>query len=161
MAPPETYYSGQTWSSDVREVVERFYDALRRGDTDAIDELVEERFAPDVVARQPESLPFGGVYEGIDAVKRLFAALGAPDAPVDVERLAVEEIIESVGEPDRVDHVVVAVSFPLPGAEVADPGRWHALEWWTFRELRVAELRTFYWDTAAYVGPQRTRSPRP
>jgi ketosteroid isomerase-like protein len=148
MTPPETYYSGQTWASDVREVVERFYDALRREDAAALDELVDERFVPDVVVRQPDSLPFGGVHEGVEAVKRLFAALGGS---IDLPRLTIDEVIESVGESDRVDHVVVAVSFPATGADAAEPERWRALEWWTFEDLRVAAIRSFYWDPAAYA----------
>jgi ketosteroid isomerase-like protein len=146
--PPETYLSGQTWSSDVRELVERFYDALRRGDGDAIDELVDERFAPSAIARQPESLPFGGVHEGIAAVKRLLAALGAVESPIDPSGLVVAEIIESVGESDRLDHVVVALSMPMRATEAGDAGAMPVLEWWTFEDLRVAEIRTFYWDTA-------------
>jgi ketosteroid isomerase-like protein len=157
MTPPETYFSGQTWSSDVREVVERFYDALRGGDKDAIAELVDERFAPGVVARQPESLPFGGAYEGLAAVKALYATLAAPGSPVDIERLTVVEIIESVGESDTLDHAVVVLSLPLRSLPTPDtepqPDPLSALEWWTFEDLHVTEIRTFYWDTAAYAGP--------
>jgi ketosteroid isomerase-like protein len=158
--PPETYFSGQTWSSDVREVVERFYDALRSGDEDAIAELVDERFAPGVVARQPESLPFGGSYEGIGAVKGLYATIAAPGSPIDLERLTVADIIESVGESDTLDQVVVVLSLPLRSPPTHDPESHpdplSALEWWTFEDLRVTEIRTFYWDTAAYAGPLHT-----
>jgi ketosteroid isomerase-like protein len=153
--PPETYLSGQTWSSDVREVVERLYDALRNGDEGAIAELVDERFAPSVVARRPESLPFGGAHEGAAAVKGMYAALAAPGSPFDVERLTVAEIIESVGESDTLDHVVVVLSLPLRALPTPDgphPDPLSALEWWTFEDLRVTEIRTFFWDTAAYAG---------
>ena len=144
--PPETYFSGQPWTSDVREVVERFYEAARDGDPAAIEELVDERFLPDAVVREPESLPFGGVHEGTDAIKALFGAIYAPGSGTGFDELGVDTIIEAVGESDKLDHVVVAFAFAAPGI-----ARGRALQWWTFRDFRVAEIRTFYWDTASYA----------
>ena len=141
MTPPETYFGPQTWSSDVREVVERFYAALRDRELAALGELIDDRFAPGVVVREPESLPLGGSHRGPIAVKQLLAKLVATDSPVDVARLSVEEIIESVRESDQLDHVVVALTVPWRERNAAP-----ALAWWMFEDLRVAEIRTFHWD---------------
>jgi ketosteroid isomerase-like protein len=144
MAPPETYFSGQPWTSDVREVVERFYEAARTRDAASIAELVDERFAAEAVVREPESLPFGGAHEGVDAIKALFDVLYRPGSESGLADVSVETIIESAGESDKLDHVVVALAF---GSLRGEPGR--ALQWWTFHDFRVVEIRTFYWDTAA------------
>ena len=74
---PETYLGALAWTSDVREVVDRFYAAARAGDRAAIEELVSERFAASAVV--PE-LPAG---------------------------LSVGDVIEAAGSGDHVDNVVV------------------------------------------------------
>jgi hypothetical protein len=141
---PETYFASQPWTSDVREVVERFYAAASSRDQVAIAELIDERFDPAAVVREPEWQPFGGVYEGAQAIKALYAELCSSASSIDFGQLTVEEVIEAVSESDKIDHIVVSFSFPTSSAE-----RGHALQWWTFKNLRVAEVRTFYWGTAA------------
>ena len=141
---PETYLGAQAWTSDVREVVDRFYAGLREGDRAALDELVGERFSSSVVVREPPTSPVRGDYEGPAEVARWLSALldsGPADA---LEALAVGEVIESVGDPDYIDHIVVELTIPLSSGTES-----RALAWWRFANLRVAEVRTFYWDLGA------------
>jgi hypothetical protein len=148
---PETYISPIGAPSDPREVVERFYAAVSAKNVDAIVQLADDRFAPDVVVREPESLPYGGSYEGLEKVKRLFTGLASPRSPIDAEQMVIAEIMEAVSVADHLNHVVVAIRFPwtVPGAE--EPLQTKALEWWTFTDLKVTEIQAFYWDTGACV----------
>ena len=139
MSPPETYFAGQVWSSDVRELVERFYEALRDRDLATVDDLIDERFLGSVTVHEPESLPFGGVHSGPAAAKRLFAALAARDSPVSIDGLSIDHVIESVSESDQLDQVVVALTVPW---RTGDGSRAGALAWWTFENLGVARIRS-------------------
>jgi hypothetical protein len=149
---PETFVSPHGAVSDTREAVERFYAAVRGRDSKGITDLIGGWFAADVVVSEPESLVYGGRYEGIDAVRRLFAGSASPRSVLDGSNLEVAQIVESVAESDRLGHVFVAVSFPLipPGADAGVSVR--AVHWWIFRDLQVASIEAFYWDTAAYAG---------
>lgn len=157
---PETFVSPHSAVSDMREAVERFYAAVRARDPQAIADLIDGWFATDVVVSEPESLVYGGRYEGIDPVRRLFAGSASPRSVLDGSQLIVEQIVESVAESDRLGHVFVAVSFPLtpPGAD--KPVSIRAVHWWIFRDLRVASIEAFYWDTAACAGLLRPEAER-
>jgi hypothetical protein len=113
---------GRVEKSDLRLIVESFYDALRG----------------------PESLPGGGVTTGADKIKRFMSAVATMEGgPLDVSQMVVAEILEHAGE--DCDHVVAEVQFPLGEGTIS------ALEWWTVRDLKVAEIKAYYWDTAAMV----------
>jgi hypothetical protein len=129
--------------SDLRLIVESFYDALRARDGQLVAEIVDEHFAQDAILRRPESLPGGGVTAGAEKIKRFMVAAATMDGPLDISRLDVHQILEHAG--DDGEHVVVDVRFPIPGGTV------NALEWWILRDLKVAEIRAYYWDTAAMV----------
>jgi hypothetical protein len=138
--------------SDLRLIVESFYDALRARDVQAIEDLVDEHFADGAALLRPESLPGGGVTAGAETIKRFMSAAATMEGgPLDVSQMVVAEILEHAGE--DCDHVVAEVRFPL-GA-----GATTALEWWTLRDLKVIEIKAYYWDTAAMVagasGPGR------
>ena len=149
---PETSVSAHSGLSDTREAVERFYAAVRARDPEAIADLIDGWCAADVVVSEPDSLVYGGRYEGIDAVSRLFAGSASPRSVLDGSMLKVEQIVESVAESDRLGHVFVAVSFPLIPARADAPISVRAVHWWIFRDLQVASIEAFYWDTAAYSG---------
>ena len=156
---PETFVSAHSAVSDTRDAVERFYAAVRARDPKGIADLIDDWFAADVVVSEPDSLVYGGRYEGIDAVRRLFAGSASPRSVLDGSNLKVDQIVESVAESDRLGHVFVAVSFPLTptGADAPIPIR--AVHWWIFRDLQVASIEAFYSDTAAYSGLLRPVPP--
>ena len=144
--PPEGYGSAGSWRSDTRELVELIYAALQRMDVGAVTELVDAWFAPDAAVVEPAWVIEAGRYEGIDRVKRMFAEVASPGPPVDAAKLVVDRMIEAVAESDRLDHVVAEISFPVwtPGSGDTVPVR--AVHWWTFKELKVSEIRTYYWN---------------
>jgi hypothetical protein len=130
--------------SDMRLIVESSYDALRARDGQLVGEVVDEHFAPDAALHRPESLPGGGVTGGADKIKRFMVAAATMDGPLDISKLEVHQILEHAGEDG--EHVLADVRFPVPGGTV------NALEWWILRDLKVAEIRAYYWDTAAMLG---------
>jgi uncharacterized protein len=135
-----------------RAAVEAIYATFVAKDLARVRATTKRYFAPDIVIREPESLPYGGVYEGLDAATALFSGLVDPQSPVDAAHLRIDALIASEDDP----HVVGAVSFPWqpPGAGEALAMR--ALEWWTFRDLEVAEIQVFLWDSAACLESLRT-----
>jgi hypothetical protein len=130
--------------SDIRLIVENFYDALRARDPQAVQDIVDEHFSADAILRRPESLPGGGVTEGAEKIKRFMSAAATMSGgPLDVSTLEVGEILEHAGE--QCDHVIAEVRF------AAGDGAISALEWWTLRDLKVAEIKAYYWDTAGML----------
>jgi hypothetical protein len=98
-----------------------------------------------VTLTRPESLPGGGILQGAERVKRLMGAVaGAEGGPLDAAQMRIERVLESAGE--DVDDVGVELSFPWNGT----PTR--SFEWWVIRDLKVTEIRAYYWDTAMMLG---------
>jgi len=135
-------------ASDIRLVVDEFYGALIAKDVERLSALIDEEFLEDARLRRPESLPGGGTIDGREQIKRFLGAVASmDDGPLDLARMEVTEVLEVPLE--RVDHAFVSLRFTWSGVAT------EALERWTFRDLRVAELRSFYWDTATMVGAER------
>jgi ketosteroid isomerase-like protein len=141
MSPESMSVQGRDTKSDLRLMVDQFYDALRARDPDAVASAIDEHFAPDARLVRPESLPGGGELAGAKKIKRLMVAVaGADSGPFDPATMRIERVLEETH--GDVDFVVVELSFPWAGT----PTR--ALECWTVRDLKVIEIRAFYWDTA-------------
>jgi ketosteroid isomerase-like protein len=124
-----------------RQVVDTFYDAAARRDGDALVALLENSFREDAAVEWPAGLPYGGRVEGVPVLRKVFAGLATPDAALGPDGLEVLAVVEDG------DHVAVQVSFDwrANGSSVASG----ALELWTFADGLVAEVRAYYWDTAA------------
>jgi ketosteroid isomerase-like protein len=141
---PEAMSADDT-KSDLRVIVEQFYDALVARDPEGVASAIDEHFAPDARLLRPGSLPGGGELAGAEKIKRLMGAVaGARSGPLDPATMRIERVLEDTH--GDLDHVVVELSFPWAGT----PTR--ALEWWTVRDLKVLEIRAFYWDTAMMLG---------
>jgi hypothetical protein len=131
--------------SDLRLIVESFYNALSARDADGVGAIIDESFAPEAILRRPESLPGGGAIDGAGKIKKFMAAVAAMEGgPMDVSSLKIHDVLEHAGEDG--DSVVVELRFPFNGTQTS------ALEWWTVRDLKVVEIRAYYWDTAAMLG---------
>lgn len=81
-------------SEDNVEIVQRGYEAYRRGDIQDVSEL----FDPEIEIYQSERVPWGGRYEGLEGAGQFFGKL--------------TETVESEVDPDQLiedeeDHVVV------------------------------------------------------
>ncbi|QYB04707.1 nuclear transport factor 2 family protein [Rhodococcus sp. USK10] len=130
---------------EARETVRTIYQAFNSADLATIEATVRDNFAPEVVVREPESLPWGGVYEGRDLVMKMMAGLTDPTSPIDAKNLVVDQLFAST-EGDTI-HIVADASFPWHGATSSIPMR--ALEWFSLRKGKVVEVQVFLWDAAA------------
>jgi uncharacterized protein len=120
------------------ELARSGYEAFGRGDIDAVLSLM----APDVVWHEAESLPYGGVWRGPDAVlENIFSAIGR-----DWDEYAAEprQFIETD------DHVVVLGEYR--GVYRANGARMQApfAHVWQFREGRLVTFHQFT-DTALWL----------
>jgi hypothetical protein len=141
---PETMTTGRG-GSELRSMVEEFYGALAAKDVAGVERFIDDNFAQDVKLRRPESLPGGGTIEGADRVKRLMGAVaGAEGGPLDSTQMRIERVLEYTGE--GRDDVAVELSFPWNGTATT------SFEWWVVRDLKVTEIRAYYWDTAMMLG---------
>ena len=97
-------------------------------------------FAPDVVLHQAETLPYGGSWRGHDGIERFFLAMSAT---WEVFEMVEQEFLTTSGS---------AVVLTQVHARARATG--HELDFPILQTIRVvdgriAEVRPFYWDTAA------------
>jgi ketosteroid isomerase-like protein len=125
------------------DVVRAFYDAVVRRDAATLTALLEASFRDDAAMVWPEGLPYGGRVEGARRLAKVFGGMAASPTPVGPERLEVLSLV------DGGDQVAAHLTFDwrAPGSDESIPSG--ALELWTFEDGLVAEIRAYYWDTAA------------
>jgi ketosteroid isomerase-like protein len=127
-----------------RQVVDRFYAAVIAKDGTAIQAAISDGFATDAVMHISDSLPYGGVYSGREAIQALLGKLARTRTPmVLVEKIAVRRMVE------QGEEIAVDVEFPWLAPGAAEPIHMAAVEWFTFRDGRIVEMTVSYWDTAA------------
>lgn len=97
-------------------------------------------FAPDVVLYQAEALPYGGVWRGHDGMERFFLAMTRTWEAFDM----IEQDFLSTSETAVVLTRVRARS-RATGRRLEFP----ILQMLRIVDGRIAEVRPFYWDTAA------------
>jgi uncharacterized protein len=103
-------------------------------------------FAPDVVLHQAESLPYGGIWRGHDGMETFFAAMSQ----------AWEEF--EIVEQDFISTSGTAVVLTQVHARARATGReldFAILQTIRVVDGRIAEVRPFYWDTAAIAAACR------
>ncbi|MFE7744923.1 nuclear transport factor 2 family protein [Nocardia sp. NPDC057455] len=106
-------------------------------------ELLAPFFHPSVVLYQAENLPYGGIWRGHDGMERFFRAMS--DTWEEFDLLEQRFLISAE---TAVVHTEVRARARATGRELTFP----ILQTITFTEGRIAEVRPFYWDTAAVVG---------
>jgi ketosteroid isomerase-like protein len=110
-----------------RELVTRMYAAAATGDLATLEEILDPGFA----VEEPNFLPYGGSYNGLESFAALFGEVGKviDFGAMELEGLTVEG-----------DLAYGRVRAPL----VDDSGMASILEEWRIREGRVAEARVFW-----------------
>ena len=129
-------------------VVRSFYEAINAKDATMLAAIAEGAFAPGISLVLPPSLPYGGTVEGATKLGKLFTRLVAAPVPVGAHKIRIVDLV------DGADVVAAQLEFDWYA-----PGSTHgiasgALELWRFEDERVAEIRAYYWDTAALVNGQ-------
>ncbi|WP_159839659.1 nuclear transport factor 2 family protein [Nocardia sp. CY41] len=106
-------------------------------------ELLAPFFHTAVVLHQAESLPYGGTWRGHDGMERFFHAMRDTWEKFDMR----EQRFLAAGE-TAVVHTEVHARARATGRELS----FAILQTIGFADGRIAEVRPFYWDTAAIVG---------
>ncbi|MFI9412721.1 nuclear transport factor 2 family protein [Nocardia gamkensis] len=106
-------------------------------------DLLAPFFHPSVVLHQAENLPYGGIWRGHDGMERFFRAMSATWEAFDLLEQRFLTAAETV-----VVHTEVRARARATGRELTFP----ILQTITFADGRIAEVRPFYWDTAAVAG---------
>ncbi|MFC8830429.1 nuclear transport factor 2 family protein [Streptomyces sp. NPDC057137] len=131
--------------TDAVDVVGELYRAFHTADRDTIVATVTRYFDAEVVLTEPDAMPWGGVYQGIDVVLPMIAAFADPGGPMPPEKIQVDQLfVQSVAD-GADEQVVAAVSFPFQGKETVVPMR--ALEWFTVRAGKIVEIKIFQCET--------------
>ncbi|MEV0118778.1 nuclear transport factor 2 family protein [Streptomyces sp. NPDC050844] len=109
-------------------------------------DLLAPFFATDVVMHQAEALPYGGVWRGHDGMARFLVAMSETWEAFEIG----EQEFLATGETSVVRSQVRARA-RATGRELAFP----VLQTIAVRDGRIAEVRPFYWDTAAIAAACR------
>lgn len=130
-------------SQNNKSVVQQIFAAFAEGDMDTVKSFLHE----DVCVYEPESLPYGGVTKGRDAMLELFGEVFGlwQDLDLDIKQF-VEEGETVVLLADFCGTGKAGISFKMPLAEV-----------WKVRDGKVYEVRPHYFDAKlmhdAHYGP--------
>jgi hypothetical protein len=133
--------------SMAEDTVRAVYRAFGSGAPEAIAAMAAEYFGEGIVIREAESLPWGGVYEGLETASAMAAGISSPQSPIVAAELIIERLITGSADADGAVQVVAVTSFPWRGAGGTIPMR--AMEWFTVRAGKVEEIQIFLWDTSA------------
>jgi uncharacterized protein len=99
-------------------------------------------FAPNVVLYQAEALPYGGTWRGYDGMEQFFVAMSQTWAEFEMVE---QGFLSTSGT--AVVHTQVHARARATGRELDFP----ILQAIRVVDGRIAEVRPFYWDTAAIV----------
>ena len=125
-------------SMSAAEVLETVYANMRQGDWDAVQAMLTDDFK--VV--EPESLPFGGIWEGKDALQRLFpAVMQCFEKPAPVTK-------EVIG---GVEWASCIVDFTVRSKKTGNRFTMTVSEVGRIVDGKLAELQIHYFDTAAML----------
>ncbi len=131
-----------TGAASALDVVGRYYAAANVGQFERVYDLL----APDAVLIEPESLPYAGRWEGLEAWRRfgtLFQSIWRPEVVGPVELFP---------NGDRVAaRFVMRLASQATGRVVDMP----LMEVFTVRDGRIAALEVFYADTAQMLDALR------
>jgi len=120
------------------DVLDTVYARMRSGDWDGVKDLLTDDFK----VLEPESLPFGGVWEGKDALQRLFpAVMKCFDNPAPVTK-------EVIG---GKEWAACIVDFTVTSKKSGDRFTMTVSEVGKVRDGLLAELQIHYFDTAAML----------
>lgn len=114
-----------------KQIIKGAYEAMAQGDVRAFLGVLD----PQIEVREPDGLPHGGVYTGLDELKAMFAKA----APVlDSSRLVIEELTADE------DRVVALVRIPMRNGD----GDAVISEHWRLRDRKAISLQVFWFDPA-------------
>jgi uncharacterized protein len=140
-----------TTLNDAADVLRAMYAAEREylaagGPGTANFDTLAPFFAPDVVLHQAEALPYGGVWRGRDGMEQFFVAMATT---WEAFEMVEQEFLATSESAVVLTHVHARAR--ATGRELDFP----ILQTIRVVDERIAEVRPFYWDTAAIVAACR------
>lgn len=116
------------------EAKDRFVDALFAGDWDRIASLAH----PDFELREPDALPYGGIYKGVEGFKKCWELI--PQSSHDIERL---DTLRTYFTEDP-DSILVELDFHGSKRGTGEKFSSKVMEQFEFRDGKILAL-TLYW----------------
>jgi hypothetical protein len=122
--------------AEVRSIIERLYAAAGAGDWDGVAALL----ADDFVISEAAGLPYAGTWHGKDALRQVYMLVMGTwrDPKVDIHAV-------TVGDGHAVGLLTLAVTAPDTGERHSFP----IAEMFRIDSGKIAEIRPYYFDTAA------------
>ena len=122
-----------------REFSERFLAAMRAGDVETMSDMLHPQFE----LIEADSLPYGGVYRGLDGWLALTKLVGEAFAGFRLK------LIEYGGE--SADTLVILFEISGRGRHSGTAFQTRVLEYWQFRDGKLWRIDPFYFDTRLIV----------
>jgi len=117
-----------------RSVVQQFYDYSLRADLEGVAKILH----PDIVNYEAASLPYGGTHTGRAEVLELLAQLYSM---IDLDTVVVGDVL--------VNSERAAAFLEVPFGDSASNQRVSVIETFVIRDGLIAEIKPYYFDTAA------------
>lgn len=120
-------------------VVKRFYEYLERGDRDG---AYDNTMADDCVLHEAPALPYGGVFEGREGIKKTLAGVVS-----NFDNFEVEIFNYLAGG----EEVVVHLGIKGVGRSSRQPFETAIMELWRIRDGKAVEMRPFLYDAQSVI----------
>lgn len=120
-------------------------------------DLLAPFFAPDVVLRQAEALPYGGEWRGHQGMARFFTAMSAVWESFDMR----EQEFLATGATGAPATLVVRTRVRARARATGRVLDFPILQTVTVTDGRISEVNPFYWDTAAIADACADQPARP
>ena len=134
------YLTGMTTEPNALQLLQRMFDVELRfmRDPDADHSILAQAFHPDVIIREPASLPYAGEWVGFDGLARLFGRMREVWSDLRVEDM-------QAAQQDQTVYMTCSLHLTAraTGATVVQP----FAEVLRFRDQRLLHGVPFYFDT--------------
>ena len=124
-----------------RQRMEQFYACAASGDHETVNAMIH----PDFIGYEPDGLPYGGVYKGIEGwfnvVQTVFGTW---------ENFTPR--LKYILQDDKDEIFAAGLHTTGKVAATGETFDTFILEQWKFKDGLICELRPFYWDTALLAG---------
>jgi uncharacterized protein len=126
--------AGLSAEDQTRSVVQQFYDYSLRADIEGVATILH----PDIVNYEAASLPYGGTHTGRAEVLQLLARLYSM---IDLDTVAVGDILANSER--------AAAFLEVPFGDSTSSEKVSVIETFVIRDGLIAEIKPYYFDTAA------------
>lgn len=120
-----------------RQRVEQFIAAFKQGETEVQHSLVH----PNIIFHSPESLPYGGLWYGIDGWQKMKHAIASAWSELE---LTIQQVVGSEND----DCFVIIADLKARSRKTGEIYEAEVMEKWVWQDGLLTLVRPYYWDTA-------------